>query len=133
MKSKIFASSVLTFLLALVVVAQWETMTAAAQTPAITAYSVTNIQVSAVIVLDAYGVSSYTATVSTTKNPKTKNFTNGDLITISAVNCTHVPVKGGENGIVVVNGAATSLLFSDGGATCAVKNITLTSESSSKK
>jgi len=123
MKSKIFASSVLTFLLALVVVAQWETMTAAAQTPAITAYSVSNIQVSAATDL---GITSYTATVTTTKNPKTKNFTNGDLITISAVNCTHVPVKGGENGIVVVNGAAASLLFSDGGATCAVKSIALT-------
>jgi len=93
--------------------------------PTITAYSVTNLQAASATDL---GVTSYTATVSTTKNPKTKtkNFTNGDLITINAVNCTHVPAKGGEAGIVVVSGAATTLLFSDGGATCAVKSVTLT-------
>jgi hypothetical protein len=88
--------------------------------PAVTAYSVTNIQASAATDL---GVTSYTATVSTTKNPKSKGVTNGDLITINAVNCIHVPAKSGENGIIVVNGAATTLLFSSGGATCAVKSI----------
>src|SRR5271154_4794856 len=120
MKSKIFASSVLTFLLALVVVAQWETMTAAAETPAITAYSVSNIQASGATDL---AVTSYTATVTTTKTPKTKGVVNGDLITINTVSCTHVPAKGGENGIIVVNVAATTLLFSSG-ATCAVKSVT---------
>jgi len=94
-----------------------------AQSPAVSAYSVTNVEMAT---STYFGVTSYTATVSTIKNPKTKNFTNGDLITINAVSCTHVPVKGGVNGIVVVNGAATTLLFSDGGASCAVKSVELT-------
>lgn len=93
---------------------------ASAQSPAITAYSVTGVQVSAATDL---GVTAFTATVSIVKVPKTTGVVNGDAITINTVNCTHVPAKGGENGIIVVNGAATTLLFSSG-ATCGVKSVT---------
>jgi hypothetical protein len=93
-----------------------------AQNPTTTAYSVTGITAASATDL---GVTSYTATVSNLKTPAGKPSTipvNGSSITINAVSCTHVPAKGGENGIVVVNGAATTLLFSSG-ATCAVKSV----------
>jgi len=87
----------------------------------ITAYSVIDIQATGATDL---GITSYTATASTIKNPKTAavGFPNGTPITINTTDCTHTPAKGGENGIVVTNGAAITLLFGSG-ATCSVKSV----------
>jgi formylmethanofuran dehydrogenase subunit C len=87
----------------------------------ITAYSVTGVKTSTATDL---GVTSYTATVSTSSNKGSKSgiLPNGTAITINAVSCTHVPGKSGENGTIVVNGAVTTLLF-ESGATCAVKSV----------
>lgn len=95
----------------------------------ITAYSVTGVQVSTSTDL---GVTSYTAMVSINQNPKTTGFANGAFITINTTGaCTYV-VPGGVNGIIVTNGAATTILFDDG-ATCPVKSIVPTPEQSKTK
>src|SRR5271154_6426620 len=108
------------FLIAVLALAAFAVLVHAQQTP-ITAYSVTNIAATGATDL---GITSYTATASTIRNPKTAavGFPNGTPITINTTDCTHTPVKGGENGIVVTNGAAITLLFGSG-ATCPVKSV----------
>src|SRR5271168_3662573 len=112
----------LTLLLtAVLAFAAFTVLVRAQQAPQITAYSVTNIQATGATDL---GITSYTATASTVRNTKTAavGFPNGTPITISTTECTHTPAKGGENGIIVTNGAATTILFGSG-VTCAVKSV----------
>jgi len=112
------------FLIAVLALAAFAVLVHAQQTP-ITAYSVTNIAATGVTDL---GVTSYTATASTTRNPKTAavGFPNGTLLTIFTTDCTFVPKtgEGGESGIIVTNGAASTILFSSG-AVCAVKSVAI--------
>jgi hypothetical protein len=91
---------------------------------ATSAYSVTEVQAATATDLE---VTSYTATVSTSFKDKNFTYKNGDAITITTSGCTHTPVKGGENAIVIVDGNTNSrLMFSQGG-TCKVAGIALTS------
>ncbi len=106
---KLFASILLTLAFATI---------AAAQTKII-AFSVTDVQKTSDNV--------YSATASTVKQygKSVPVPSNGSALTVTTEGCTHIPAKGGENGIVAVNGyEAAELLFSSG-ATCAVVKISI--------
>jgi hypothetical protein len=97
---------------------------------ALTAFGIANaqptIQAYSVVGVTQTSADHYTATVNDTKSPVTKKaplFTNGEVLVITTTGCTHVPAKGGENGIIVVNGTDSSTLLFTSAGSCAVVNV----------